>query len=100
MIYFFGATTAHLLAQLTFPHLPHCQSSAEKSPLDFSAAALPISVPSILTFPPASMISPSAPAPSGPPPPPPDPEEEEDGRSVPHRLHWLRRAKLTLPQLQ
>jgi len=34
-----------LRAQLTFPHLAHCQSSAANRPWDFSAAALPISIP-------------------------------------------------------
>ena len=32
------------LAQLMFPHLPHCQSSAENNPLLFSAACFPMLV--------------------------------------------------------
>lgn len=40
--------TLHVVrrAQLTFAHLLHCQSSALNNPRDFSAADLPISVPS------------------------------------------------------
>jgi len=60
-----------LLAQLTLPHFPHCQSSAANNPLDFSAAALPISAPCFLTL---SIFF-----------------------SLPHRLQAILLAKLTLP---
>jgi len=60
-----------LLAQFTFPHLVHCQSSAENKPLDFSAAEAPISIPCFLVF--SSFFS------------------------IPHLLQLDLRAKLTFP---
>jgi len=61
-----------LLAQLTFPHFPHCQSSAEKSPPLLSAAFFPISMPTFffLTNPPV-------------------------GHSTSHLLHFVRLKEMT-----
>jgi len=61
-----------LRAQLTLPHLLHCQSSAEKRPLLFSAAFEPILMPPL-----GPLLS--------------------MGLSTPHRLQLVLRAKLTLP---
>lgn len=66
------------LAQFTFPHLLHCQSSALKRPWDFSAAALPISIPSCLFF--SALAAAAAPDPL---------------RSFPHLLHVFLLAKFT-----
>jgi hypothetical protein len=63
------------LAQFTFPHLEHCQSSAANRPLLFSAAFFPISTPVFFL-------------PSGPP-----------GRSALQRLQAVRRAKFIFPHL-
>ena len=73
---FWALQTLHvdLRAQLTFPHLAHCQSSAVKSPFDFSAAADPISVPCFFCL---SIFF-----------------------SLPHLLQLNRLAKLTLPHLE
>ena len=65
------------LAQFTFPHLEHCQSSAANRPLLFSAAFFPISTP-IFFFPAGN---PSL------------------GRSALQRLQAVRRAKLIFPHL-
>lgn len=63
------------LAQLTLAHFEHCQSSALKSPLLFSAAAFPISDPCPLCF-------------------------EESSRSLLQRLHRVRLAKFKFLQLR
>lgn len=78
-------------AQFTLAHLLHCQSSALNKPRDFSAAAFPISVP-VFFLPPLPPPSESLAA---------DPCFDEPllGRSLPHRLHWLRRAKFRFLQL-
>jgi len=65
------------LAQFTFPHLEHCQSSAAKRPLLFSAAFLPISTPNFF-FPDGN---PSL------------------GRSALQRLQAVRRAKFIFPHV-
>jgi len=66
-----------LLAQFTFPHLEHCQSSAANNPLLFSAAFFPISTP-IFFFP---IGNPSL------------------GRSALHRLQAVRLAKFIFPHV-
>ena len=65
------------LAQLTFPHLEHCQSSAANNPLLFSAAFFPISTPIFLL----PLGNPSL------------------GRSALHRLQAVLLAKFMFPHL-
>ena len=44
------STLPDLRAQLTFPQVVHCQSSAENNPLLFSANCFPILIPPTFTF--------------------------------------------------